>query len=431
MPRSPTRPTLSYLLAARRCELAGLELLDGTCALVTRVSDLVHVLQKERGYSNVYLSSGSDQLAPALASIRDAASAVEQQLRDFLAASEPDAAQTAARARLINCIAQGLYWLDELPDLRWQVRERRIATHEATVRFTRLIGALLSIVFEAADSALDPDVTRTLVALFNFMQGKELSGQERAHGVMGFTAGYFSAEEKLRMADLLERQLRSFEIFAQYASGTAQQAWREAQAAGSQIEPMRKVALNTQPDMPVDPSLCELWYDVCTERIDAMRSVERLLTAELGEQCRRRIDETRAELDNHRLLLNHFGEQLDAHTPALLFNVQARVLGTVPPDGVGQEMERSLLDLIRAQTARMQETEAALHSTRSALDERRLIEQAKWLLIARHGLTEQAAHDKLQQAAMNHGVSLGEIARRILDTQRGEAGANPGGTASG
>ena len=51
--------TLRFMLASRRSELLGLEDLARTCELVTRISQLVHALQKERGYSNIYLSGNA------------------------------------------------------------------------------------------------------------------------------------------------------------------------------------------------------------------------------------------------------------------------------------------------------------------------------------------------------------------------------------
>ena len=53
--------TLRFMLASRRSELLGLEDLARTCELVTRISQLVHALQKERGYSNIYLSGNAPQ----------------------------------------------------------------------------------------------------------------------------------------------------------------------------------------------------------------------------------------------------------------------------------------------------------------------------------------------------------------------------------
>src|SRR5690606_9642001 len=101
----------------------------------------------------------------------------EKNARAFLGLLLPDDASTAGKARLFSCVAHALFRLDELPDLRWRVREAKAPADEARAQFTRLISNLLAVVFEAADSALDADVTRTLVALLNFMQGKELSGQ--------------------------------------------------------------------------------------------------------------------------------------------------------------------------------------------------------------------------------------------------------------
>ena len=46
MPHKKMPATLRFMLAARRSELLGLEDLAQTCALVTRVSQLVHALQK-------------------------------------------------------------------------------------------------------------------------------------------------------------------------------------------------------------------------------------------------------------------------------------------------------------------------------------------------------------------------------------------------
>ena len=52
-----------------------------------------------------------------------------------------------------------------------------------------------------------------MVALFNFMQGKEYAGQERAWGAIGFAAGEFEPQQLERLAGLLDSQHHCFEIF--------------------------------------------------------------------------------------------------------------------------------------------------------------------------------------------------------------------------
>ena len=88
----------------------------------------MHVLQKERGLSNLFLASGGSSSAQELLNY--------QQLVD-----------------------------------------------------SAMVDVCLTVVFEAADSACDPDIARKLVALFHFMQGKELAGQERATGAAVFASG--------------------------------------------------------------------------------------------------------------------------------------------------------------------------------------------------------------------------------------------------
>lgn len=412
-------PPLRFLLAARRSELHGLEALAGTCELVLKISALVHALQKERGYSNLTLCGDDERLLPALAGLSDEAGAVEADARAFLDGLETGAAAGAGRARLLNCIAYALFRLDELPRLRRQVRDRRVPAHEADSRFTLVIASLLAVVVEAADSALDAGVTRNLVALLNFMQGKELSGQERACGVMGFTAGWFNDEQKARMLGLAANQARSFDSFAQYAQDAPLQCWEQARQHDPQVQRMRDMAQRTSDTQRVDGSLAGLWFDLCTARIDAMRDVETRLAHDLAQHCARRIAETRQELDDRRLLLSRYADHASGRAPSLVFSVQSRILDAPPQDGVGKELERSILDMMREQALRMQRADDALSSVRGALDESKRIDRAKLLLISRYGLAEPAAHERLQRAAMDGGLSLAEAARRIVE-QLGE-----------
>ncbi|MGE8614847.1 MAG: nitrate- and nitrite sensing domain-containing protein [Achromobacter veterisilvae] len=408
-------PPLRFLLAARRSELHGLEALARSCDLVVRIGALAHALQKERGYSNLYLCSADARLQPALAGLTRDAETIEAEVRQLLDGLAADPAPGNARARLLNGIAHSLFRLDELAGLRRLVRDRRVPAEDADARFTQAVGSLLAIVFETADAALDPGVARNLVALLNFMQGKELSGQERACGVMGYTAGCFSDAQKARMLGLAASQERSFGIFVQYAEPDALQCWERIQQQGGQVRRMRDVAQRTSAGQPVDAGLAELWFDLYTARIDAMRGLESLLAQALAQRCAQRIAEARQELDDRRLLLSRYADHASGRAPSMVYGVHGRVVDAPPPDGVGGELERPILDMMREQALRMQQADDALAAARSALDETRRIDRAKRILIGRYGLTEQAAHERLQRAAMDGGLSLADVARQIVE----------------
>ncbi|WP_417223544.1 nitrate- and nitrite sensing domain-containing protein [Achromobacter spanius] len=413
-------PPLRFLLAARRSELHGLESLAVTCELTVHISALVHALQKERGYSNLTLCNAPDSQQETLAALVQDATRVETDVRGFLDAIAAKTPHGNDKARLLNCIAFALFRLDELPGLRRQVRDHAVPADDADARFTQIISSLLAVVFEAADSALDPGVTRILVALLNFMQGKELSGQERAAGVIGFTAGFFTDAQKARMLGLAAHQARSFDIYAQYAQDAALQCWERIQQQGQPVERMRDMAQRTSAEQRVDGALAELWFDLYTARIDAMREVESLLAQALAQQCERRIAETRQELDDRQLLLARYADHASGRAPSMVFSVQSRLVDTPPADGVGSVLERSVLEMMREQTLRMQRTDDALNTVRGALEERKRIDRAKRLLISQYGLTEQAAHERLQRAAMDGGLSLADVARQVI----GQLGGN-------
>lgn len=417
---------LRFMLAARRSELQGLEGLAQTCELVACVSQLVHALQRERGYSNLYLGS----LAPGhLAQLRHlSAQAVEVQrtVEEHFQRIDLELASAADRARLFNRLAYVVHGLEELPSLRRRIGEQRIDATEATSAFTRLIGGLLAVVFEAADTALDPDITRLLVALFNFMQGKELAGQERAGGVAGFSRGWFDAHMRERMEHLIQTQARSFQVFGEFADDQARQQWRNQQAGdtAAQVARLRELALKTSETAKIDPGLSELWFELTTARIDAMREVESHLAGLLLDRCQRSIRQARHDLDNHRVLLNRLAslEGAGMAERAVLFNVQACELGSAPTDGLGPQLGRSVLELLQEQTRRLLNAHDERDEARQALAERKSVERAKRLLMSQHGLSEHEAYERLRITAMQRGQRMVDVAGAVLAFAKGEPG---------
>lgn len=51
-------------------------------------------------------------------------------------------------------------------------------------------------------------------------------------------------------------------------------------------------------------------------------------------------------------------------------------------------------------------------------DDKRIVEQAKELLMAQKGLTEPQAHHFMQQYAMNHGMKMADYAKELMASSR-------------
>jgi len=84
-------------------------------------------------------------------------------------------------------------------------------------------------------------------------------------------------------------------------------------------------------------------------------------------------------------------------------------------DGLAPERIRPILTVAIARFRHQEALLAELDNARGELQERKLIERAKGLLMQRQGLCEAEAYARLRKAAMNKGVKLTEIAQQMLD----------------
>ncbi len=430
MQKKRLAPPLRFLMAARQRELGKLEALTDLSRLVDLISQLVHGLQRERGLSNALLCDvGDTMLAEVSAQARDSAIIEKQARAAWDRLIDPDGPAERASVRLLSSVAHALQQLEQLEALREQIRRRGVVPEHATSRYTGLISALLAIVFELADSAVDADVTRALVALLNFIQGKELCGQERACGVIGFLNGYFTDDRKAQIQALVQAQERCFDAFLAHGGPdeTQAQGWASVRALTETLSQLRVIAARTNAAQQVDRQLSAAWFAAATARIDALHGVERGLIDGLARLCQTRITATREELADHRVLLDQLSavEPLDA--AGRVFSVQARPLNAPPADNLGAGLQASVLDMLARQTARLAESELQLAQARKALEERKYVERAKWVLVATMGVTEKDAHDQLQKAAMNSGQPLHAVAREVIE----KLGAKPAATKRG
>ena len=407
---------LAFLVAARRCEVRELEQLARGCALVQAVSELVHRLQAERGCSNLHLASGGKRFEAERAACAAASAEAEALVRAWLDRADildPAGQQApAGGARLLTRIALALHALDGLPELRAKIAAGRGAPREATECFTLAIGALLGLVFEAADIATDPAISRLLVALFNLMQGKELAGQERAAGAAAFAAGGTGKQSELDLLHLIELQETCFERFEAFCPPGLRSTWDAAREAMplAELERLRRKLLAAGPGRTLPEALAEPWFACCSARLDHLRVIEDLLAGGLRAACATRIDELQCGPDDPEDLVRALAGQAGGATGVAELQFDAR-------EPFGPRLTRSIVDVLHAQSCRLQAMSEELAAVRASLDERKLIDRAKGVLMRHHGLSEDAAYRLMRQTAMDQGRRLPDVARAVIELE--------------
>ena len=83
--------------------------------------------------------------------------------------------------------------------------------------------------------------------------------------------------------------------------------------------------------------------------------------------------------------------------------------------GLAPERIRPILDVAMARFEHEQGLRRELADAKGELQDRKVIDRAKSLLMQRQNLLEAEAYARLRKAAMDKGLKLGEVAQRMLD----------------
>ena len=226
---------------------------------------------------------------------------------------------------------------------------------------------------------------------------------------MRLASGQFSNSLVERAGVLIDGQERCFDIFANFADDGSLQLWRRDVAACSleEIRKLRSIICSPCRNQQRDAELSEEWFAVCTTRIDAMKQVEDALERNVEQTSEIRLAAAHQDLDRYRMDVLAI-RQLSG-MPPLPDYADGSTVTALPP-----ALGRSMIDLLQSQTQRLQSMQEELNQARTALEERKLLDRAKALLMKHRKLREDEAHALMRKMAMNQGRKLTDVALAVI-----------------
>jgi response regulator NasT len=115
----------------------------------------------------------------------------------------------------------------------------------------------------------------------------------------------------------------------------------------------------------------------------------------------------------------------DAPRPILMFvdesdseSIRAAVRAGVSAYVVGDLERRRVKPIVEVAIARFEEAQALrqeLDATRERLEDRKILDRAKGLLMSRRGVSEEEAYVMLRKMAMDRKAKIVDIARQVVD----------------
>ncbi|WP_135442466.1 methyl-accepting chemotaxis protein [Vibrio tasmaniensis] len=237
-------------------------------------SELVHELQKERGMTAGFIGSQGNKFGSELKAQRINADSKRNQRTEYWQSEEIGLSQIA---RLNTEISQSL---NQITSIRNRVDSQSIPLSEALGYYTKLNAKLLSVSALIAELSTDATITTETVAYYNFLQGKERAGIERAVLNNTFSKNEFGPGMLVKFISLVTEQNTYFANFEVLGNPDNVDFFKQQlnDRSVAEVEKLRDVAESKMSGFDVDPVY---WFAQSTARIVQLKKTENQLAESL------------------------------------------------------------------------------------------------------------------------------------------------------
>ncbi|PTP24709.1 methyl-accepting chemotaxis protein [Vibrio splendidus] len=275
-----TLPILGFLWLSVSAISKGVETTSEMSSLnqLTRLSvvysELVHELQKERGMTAGFIGSQGTKFVSELRAQRTSADNRRNQRTEYWQSAEIDLPQIS---RLNTEISQSL---NQITSIRNRVDSQSIPLSEALGYYTKLNAKLLSVSALIAELSSDATITTETIAYYNFLQGKERAGIERAVLNNTFSKNEFGLGMLVKFISLVTEQNTYFSNFEVLGNPDNVRFFEQQlnDRSVAEVEKLRDVAESKMSGFDVDPVY---WFAQSTTRIVQLKKTENQLADSL------------------------------------------------------------------------------------------------------------------------------------------------------
>ncbi len=263
---------LSSVISYERYKTSnGYNKLEDAVKLSTKITSLVHELQKERGMTAGYLGSKGVKFKDKIGSQRDLTNKKRKEFLKYL-----DSLDTKYYGTEYNkLLTDALNRLKELKTKRIKVSSLSISGKEAISYYTNMNGVFLEVVRKAANYSPNTQMVQQLNSYTNFLLSKERAGIERAVGAVSFAANKFASGMKTKFNRLISEQDAFLYSFEKLTNKQTMEFYKKTVQgkAVEEVKRMRNVALTAENGrgFNIDSAY---WFNTITEKINLLKMVD-------------------------------------------------------------------------------------------------------------------------------------------------------------
>ncbi len=256
--------------------------LNNTMMLSSSISLLIHETQKERGMSAGYLGSKGKKFANKLSSQREL---TNKRLEEFTSLVS-EMQKGDIDKEIVPVIDDVLSRFKKLSSTRKNVSSLNIELKDALGYYTSINGKLLGIIPQAIKNIQEKEISRDILAYYNFLMSKERAGIQRAVGSNMLASKDLSLHHKFHLLKVVQdTYMKEFitladnkfiDIYKNTVKGSAIQEVKRIEA---------EILANT---LSAEPTY---WFDVITKKIELLKKVDDAISGTILEKTSILLDE--------------------------------------------------------------------------------------------------------------------------------------------
>ena len=240
-------------------------------------ANLVHELQKERGYSAGYLSSNGAKFSTELAN-------QHKLTDDYIKKLNAKIANISHMPNKIDkSIKQALELLNSVSSIRQSVLNKNINPHKAIKYYSFINNIFLDMILDISKTSKDAETTKELIAYSSFLLSKERAGIERAIGANTFSKDRFAKGSRTMLNNLIAMQNSYMNTFKSLTSTENLNFYKEQMGVDEikRVEEMRRKLLGAKyiGGFNID---AKTWFEVSTRKINTLKEIETFLSSKLS-----------------------------------------------------------------------------------------------------------------------------------------------------
>jgi len=267
-----------------------LKKIDKVILLSTKIGELVHETQKERGMTAGYLGSKGQKFVTELPKQRELTNQKRVVFLKLLEDFELDNYSNEFR----SVLKTGLSKLDLLQETREKITSQSISTKDAIAFYSNMNSDFLNVIATAVSLSESSILAQKLSAYANFLLSKERAGIERAVGSNTFARDNFGEGMFVKLTSLIAMQNAYMDSFLKIADKTSIEFYKNTMnnEAVNEVNKLREVLLTKDSNFGVD---AKYWFDTITKKINLLKQIENYLDSDIINETNKELDETLIE----------------------------------------------------------------------------------------------------------------------------------------